>query len=375
MSPVLNSGDTAEEPPAGRGIGRWFGLSAFVAAAVFIVGRLAVEPFRDAPQFDAKGMEAYAAVETFALRKNPHPFSVAMFGSSVSIWGIVSDVVADELGLPHHRVRKLAVVGGTPFDHWHLIKHNPEKFHDLRVAVIEINPRMLHPNLESDERVRFTISQHADWEERNALSQHQERVRQRLEFVLPLLSVRRSLKSAFLNAAEPEHGTPFYPKPDARLSPFGGWHVPLGSKPHFRDVVPPDDAARRLVGHWKYSRLQDQCLRKTLAWLRQRDVRIIFYEMPVHPDVSRLVHGNPMYAEGFAAFCRYVDSLGIPPLDFFQVFELEDCGVPVEGMRDLTHFNELGANAFSHWLGSRLRGKLKDLNLKNSDGHHAASGS
>ena len=64
------------------------------------------------PQYDAKGMDPYSAVEKFQLRENPQPFSVAMFGSSVSIWGVLSDLVADELKLPPHDVRKLAESGG-----------------------------------------------------------------------------------------------------------------------------------------------------------------------------------------------------------------------------------------------------------------------
>lgn len=338
-----------------RGIRRWFGKAALIATVVFIAGRLAVEPLRDAPQFDAKGMEAYAAVETFALRQSPHPFSVALFGSSVSIWGVLSNLVADELRLPHEQVRKLAVVGGTPFDHWNLIKRNPEKFHNMRTAVIEINPRMMHPDMESDERVRFTISQHATWRERKELRHSHERDWQRLEMVLPLVSVRRSLSSALLNCVQPVHGTPVYPKPEARLFPFFDWHVPAGSPPYFRDIIPPSTAARRLVGSWRCSRLQDQCLRKTLDWLRERGVRIILYQLPVHPEVAQHIRGNPRHADGYAEFCRYADSLGVPPQDFIQTLDIADCGVGVEGMRDLTHLNEIGATIYSHWFGERLR--------------------
>ena len=339
-------------------MGRWWGASAAVTACVFVAGRLAVEPLRTMPQYDGKGMDPYSAVETFQLRKHPERFSVAMFGSSVSIWGILSDVVADELKLAHHEVRKLAVVGGTPFDHWKLIERTPDAFADLKVAMIELNPRMMHPDMEADERVSFTISQHATWRERKELRFSHQRDWQRLEMFLPLKSVRRSLRSAFLNVLQPVHGTSVYPKPEARLYPFLGWHVPEGSTPYYRDIIPPQTAARRLVGNWRYSRLQDQSLRRTLSWLRERKVRVVLYQLPVHPDVAAHIRTNPNYAAGYEKFVQYVDTLDVPISDRLALLDVADCGASAEAMRDLTHFNEIGARIYSRWLGARLHGLL-----------------
>lgn len=320
-----------------------------------------MEPLRTVPHYDAKGMDPYSAVETFQLRQHPNPFRVAMFGSSVSIWGVLTDIVADGLGLAHHDVRKLAVVGGTPFDHWKLIERTPEAFSDMKVALIELNPRMMHPDMEADERVSFTISQHATWRERKELRFSHERHWQRLEILLPLKSARRSLRSAFLNCVQPTHGTPIYPKPDARLYPFIGWHIPEGATPYFRDIIPPQTAARRLVGNWRYSRLQDQCLRKTLEWMRDREIRVILYQLPVHPELAAHLRGNASYAEGYERFQRYVETLGVPVEHRLPLVDIADCGAPVEGMRDLTHFNERGAMIYSKWLGGRLRRMLGDV--------------
>lgn len=341
-----------------KGWRRWWGSSALVAAGVFLVGRLAVEPMRTVPQYDDKGMDPFGAVEKFRLKDDSRPFSVAMFGSSVSIWGVLPGIVADELKLPHHELRKLAVVGGTAFDHWKLVERNPHKFSSMRVALIEINPRMAHPDLESDERLRFTIGQHATWHEREQLRRSLERKRQRLDVVLPIVSVRRSLRSLFLNCVQPEPGAPVFPTPDYRLYPLSTWHVPAHGKPYFRDVVSPPVAAHRLVENWRLSRLQDECLRKLLDFLRARGVRVILYQLPVHPDVVTEIRKTPNCAEGYERFMSYVDSLGVAPEDRIQLLEIAECGVPKEGMRDLTHFNEVGAKIYSHWLGSRLRPML-----------------
>lgn len=344
---------------AERGARRWFGSAACVVLCVFLAGRLALEPVRTLPQYDAKGMEAYAAVETFAVRQDPEPIKLAMFGSSVSIWGVLPDLVAEGLQMPKENVRKLAVVGGTAFDHWNLIRRNLEKFQDMRTAVIEINPRMLSPDMESDERVRFTISQHASWAERKELHHGLERDWQQAEMALPLVSVRRSLRSAFLNILQPGHGSRIYPKPDARLHPFFDWRVNPDSPPVYRDIVPPNISARRLVGNWKYSKLQDQCLRQMLAWLRERDVRIVLYQMPVHPGVAQHVRDIPAYAAGYAKFNAYVASLGVEPHDFIQTLDIADCDVPVEGLRDGTHLNQIGATSYSRWFGGSLRALLQ----------------
>jgi hypothetical protein len=338
---------------------RWCGPSAIVALGVFLAGRMALEPVRTLPQFDGKGMDPYGAVETFRLRLDPKPFSVALFGSSVSIWGVLSERVAEGLGLPNEQVRKLAVVGGTPFDHWKLIERNPEEFSESRVALIELNPRMMHPDMESDQRIRFTLSQHATWSERETLHRRHERYFQRAEMALPVISVRRSLRSAFLNCVQPVHGTRVYPKPDARLFPFIGWHVAEGAAPYFRDIIPAHTAARRLVANWQCSRFQDQCLRKTLAFFREKGVRVILYQLPVHPDVAAQIRSDPKYAAGYAKYLAYVETLGVPPEHRIQHVDIADSGVPLRGMRDLTHFNEIGANIYSQWLGAHLRAMLQ----------------
>ena len=129
-----------------------------------------------------------------------------------------------------------------------------------------------------------------------------ERDLQRTGDGLPFNSVRRSLRSAFLNCVQPVHGTAVYPKPDARLFPFIDWRVLEGSAPFFRDIIPPHTAARRLVGNWQYSRFQDQCLRKTITFFREKGVRVILYQLPVHPDVAEQLRSNPKYAEGYAKF-------------------------------------------------------------------------
>jgi hypothetical protein len=131
--------------------------------------------------------------------------------------------------------------------------------------------------------------------------------------------------------------------------------------PYFRDLVPAPTAARRLVGHWKYSQLQDHSLRRTLDFLRERNVKIILYQLPVHPAVAEQIRSNPQYTAGYNAFLAYVDTLGVPPEARIQLLDISECGSPVEGMRDMTHFNEIGANIYSHWLGSRLRTMLESV--------------
>jgi hypothetical protein len=44
---------------------RWFGPSALIALGIFVAGRIALEPLRNLPQYDAKGMDPYSAVENF----------------------------------------------------------------------------------------------------------------------------------------------------------------------------------------------------------------------------------------------------------------------------------------------------------------------
>jgi hypothetical protein len=192
---------------------RWFGKSAYVTVAVFVLGRIALEPLRDAPHYDSRGMEAFSAVETYLLRKDPHPPKIAFFGSSQSLWGILPENVANHLGEDPMLVRNLATEGGTPFDTWNLIRRNEDLLKELRLAIVEVNPFVLKQGMDSDPRVTVDIAQHATIQERLMLAHRTDRVKQMAEWTLPLLSVRRSLESAFLNVVDPEPGLSIYPWP------------------------------------------------------------------------------------------------------------------------------------------------------------------
>jgi hypothetical protein len=352
---------SAKEPsesrsgPLKRPLRRWIGGGGVLALALVVTARVLLEPLRDEPQFDRQGMETSAAVETYVLRGDPDPFSLAIFGSSVTIWGVMPEVVAGNLNIPPEKVRKLAVVGGTPFDYWNLVRRNPGRFEDVPLALIEISPRMFKRDLEEDERIRFSISQHATLAERNLLWRRIERRTQRAEWVFPLRSVRRSLRSVFLGFVRPVPGTPVHPAPDARLRPLAaGWHVSNGSPAFFRGVVSPEIAARRWVGHWRCSRLQDHALRQTLGWFRERKIPVILYQIPAHSRMLQHVKGDPDLAGQYAAYEDYVMSLAVPPAHFLQFESIDECSIPPEGMRDWFHLNETGARVFSKVLSDRI---------------------
>src|SRR5204862_6738141 len=110
LHPLMEPASPTSQP---RSIRRWFGPGALMTVAVFVLGRLALEPLRDAPHFDDRGMEAYVTTEAYLLRKDPAPVKVAFFGSSQSVWAILSEDIAAEIGEDPAGVRNLAVEGGT----------------------------------------------------------------------------------------------------------------------------------------------------------------------------------------------------------------------------------------------------------------------
>ena len=190
---------------------RYLGPSGFVALAVLLLARIAVEPFRDLPKFDDKGMDAYAAVEEFRLRKVPEPFEIAVFGSSVAVWGIIPEVLAESMGAEPAKLRLLAVEGGTTFDYWNLVRRNEAKYDKLRLALVEINPRELNQNLEGDPRLTLDLAQHATHSELMMMRHRSERAYFLAEEVVPLFSARRPLRTLHLNIADPGPGHPLCP--------------------------------------------------------------------------------------------------------------------------------------------------------------------
>lgn len=340
--------------------GRWIGPAGVIGAALFLLARLAVEPLRSLPQFDEWGMEAYSAVETFNLKKQPQSFEVGLFGSSVAVWGLLPEVMAGPMGSPPEQIRKLCVQGGTSFDMRNLIREHPQRFEEMKIAVVEINPRELHFGLERDERMKFDLWQHAPLQERLLLKDKHDRKLEVAEWLLPLGSVRRPLGAIVLNVLDPDAGTPIAPNIDTRLRPFGDWHVADPSSAVFRvrQGGSAQDVARRIALRWRPSVLLDHCLREFIALLEARGVTVILHEMPVHPAVVKELDGNREFHSGLDAFEAYLSTLGIPAARIIRTRSISDIGIPEHGMRDHTHLNEIGARIYSEHLGRKVAGIL-----------------
>lgn len=336
-----------------RGMGRWIGPAGMIAALVFLAGRIALEPFRKLPHFDDGGMEAYSAVETFQLKKMPKPFEIGLFGSSVAVWGLMPEVIAEQIGRPPEQLRKLCVQGGTTFDMRNLIRGHDASFREMKVALVEINPRLLHAGLEGDERMEFDLWQHASLRERLMLGQPEVRRLQVAEWLLPLGSIRRPLGTAYLNLLDPDPGAPIAPHIDSRLRPFGDWKVSDPARASFspKKRITPDEVARRITLRWRPSALLDHCLREFIGMVEAQGATLILHEMPVHPAVMERLLGVPEYRRGLDDFEAYIKSLGVPETRIVRVRSITELGISENGLRDHTHMNEIGARAYSQHLG------------------------
>lgn len=348
--------NTPDQPASPRRTLRWFGAAALTAAVLFAVGRMLLEPLRELPLYDAGSMEDYAAVETFRLRQIPDLPELAFFGSSIGLWAVIPEVIADELGEPRQIVRNLAIPGGTPFDLWNLVRRNPEKFSALRMAAIEVNPLMLHWNKEEEPRLQASISQHAGLDERRQLAHRAERNLQTADWVLPIFSVRRPLSTVMLNLVDPDASRAVLPSVDRPLYPARDWY---GGPPSTNRVrVTADVAARRLARGWKVSEFQDHALRSLLRWLDKRNITVVLHQAPIHPDVADLLSTHPAYAEGYEKYLRYLDSLQPVPDAVIRVLHPAGCGIGSDGLADRTHLNKIGATAYSVHLAGKIRAIL-----------------
>jgi hypothetical protein len=132
---------------------------------------------------------------------------------------------------------------------------------------------------------------------------------------------------------------------------------------YFVGTVSAHDAATRIMGNWHLSRLYDHALRQSIAWFHDHGVHVLYHQMPVHPDVAALVSADTKVANGYAAYNRYLATLKLPREHFLQHLSCLDCGIPVHGMRDQTHLNEIGATLYSKLLAEHIRGyrKLPDM--------------
>ena len=342
-----------QESPVSK---RWLGLGALIAALVLVLGRFALEPLRSAPQYTNEGMDPFCSVEVFQLKNNPQPLEVAFFGSSVTIWDVMTNEVAAQMGKNPDNVRSLAMQGGTSYQMWQLVKRNPDAFSKLQMAVIELGPRTIDDNLRGDP-MTLAIAQTGSLAERWSIENKAVRNKQVVEWVFPWRSVRRSLQSLSLDIIKPSPGFDMYPEPDARLYPAYHWH--LHRDPDAEEVfvskTTPEDAARRIVSGWKPDPLLDSSLKQLLVWLHQRNIQVVLVEMPVHPEVAMVMRGNAKYLNSYSDFKKYLDSLGIPKELFINSMDISSCEVPINGLRDYQHLNRTGAKIYSTYLGKKLQ--------------------
>jgi len=349
------------ERPPGRlkrlAIGRWFGPAGFVALGVFVAGRLALEPLRSAPQVDDEGLDPYGAVETFRLEENRAPMEVAFFGSSQTIWGIVTQPIAKKLGRKPSRVVNLGTAGGTPFEMWNLVRRNPREFKRLRLAVIEINPFILRPGLEGDPRIFAAVSSRASLLERFMLRDQADRLWQAAEWVLPVNSVRRSLESALENIVGNRKWKKFNADLDQRIKPGKDWETGprRATANKERRAIPPETAAKRIVGNWQISSFQDYALRSLLQWMSDVHVPVVLHQLPVHPEVARLIRDDPRYSQCYQDYCDYTDSLEPAPRAIFRSPAPSEFGGDAGDMADRTHLNKAGAMLYSEQLAEKIR--------------------
>jgi hypothetical protein len=335
---------------------RWLGLGALIAALVLVLGRFALEPLRSAPQYTNEGMDPFCSVEVFQLKNNPQPLEVAFFGSSVTIWDIMTNEVAAQMGKHPDNVRSLAMQGGTSYQMWQLVKRNPEEFSKLQLAVIELGPRTIDDNLRGDP-MTLAIAQTGSLAERWSIENKEVRNKQVVEWVFPWRSVRRSLQSLSLDLIKPSPGLDMYPQADARLYPAYHWH--LHRDPDADEVfvskTTPEDAARRIVSGWKPNPLLDASLKQLLAWLHQRKIKVVLVEMPVHPEVAEVMRGKAKLLDGYNDFTKYLDSLGLPKEQIIKTMDISSCEIPINGLRDYQHLNRTGAKIYSSYLGKKLQ--------------------
>ncbi|WP_038170664.1 hypothetical protein [Verrucomicrobium sp. BvORR106] len=346
--------DAPVAPPIRR---RWLGSGALIAAGLFILGRLAAEPFRTLGHYDGRAMEAFAAVEHYGLRKKAVDPQVAFFGSSQTFWGLVPEVVGRASGHDPKELRVLGVEAGTPFDMWNLIRRNPEYFDDLKLAVVEVNPVMMQAVKEGDPRLQHSISQYATLEERNLLHYRHERMKQQAEWLLPLTSARHSLRSVFLALADPVEGAELYPFPEGRIHPAADWYMQNAGAVTKRSMVPAEVAARRLVGSkgWKASALQDLCLKKVLAWMEEHEIPVLIHQFPLHPEVVDLIRSDTQFHHCYTQYSAYVETLRPKAAGMVRLLHPDECGAGKSGMADRMHLNESGASYYSLHLGENIR--------------------
>jgi hypothetical protein len=302
-------------------------------------------------------MDAYHAIEQFKVRAHEAPIDAVSLGSSVSIWGIVPEIFEEKLGLKPGSMVNGAVQGGVAFDGWCMVRRNEEALSNVKIAVIEVNPQLLSKGMDDDDRIALDLSQRATLEERLMVSDRRARRREVEDFLLPLWSARRPLGILVRNVVHPEPETPLYPKTGGRLSPYKDWFMEETDlstyKPNLK--IPADLAASRIIGKWKPSELEDHSIRCTLDWFRSQGALIILHQFPTHPLAIEAIRKDPKMAASLKVYDDYIKSLGIPEEQMFIHLEISDCNVPLVGMRDYSHFNQIGAEAYCKHLGDMIR--------------------
>ncbi len=349
----------AESTPTSEKTGwrRWVGPGALVAAGVLVLARFAVEPLRSVAHVDKDGMEAYGAMETYRIDADPTQPAVVFLGSSQTMWGIHAPTVAETLGLHEAQVTNLGSPGGTPFDMWNLVRRNPWKFEKAKVAVLEVSPFIMNQRLDDDDRLMTTISQRATLSERLLVEPTRERNRQLAEWALGTHSIRRSLASVIMNVSRPAPDSQVFPGIDRRTQLPRDWHPEKVNRESLRarHTVAPTVAAKRLMHQWQFSDLQEHALEELTQWFKERNIPIVTHQLPIHPEVAKIIVSDPKFHRTYKAFVGHVKPVLAAGAADYRLLSVAEIALGHEAMADRTHLNRIGATEYSRRLAEVIR--------------------
>ncbi len=298
--------------------------------------------------FPRRGLE-FMSIEQRCIRDIPAPAKVLLMGSSRIRYAVVSDVVADELGLPRDQVQNITLRAGGPLDALILLRRNPHLLDNAKLVVFDINPWQL--NLNGQFLVPPRLHYIASLSERLRLFDLAGKCEVLWDCVWPSNRERRTLARWMENLWWLAKGAKYSTDWNPWWAP--GEHGQAG-----------EEAALRHMQRFEVCQLMEESWREFVDLLDRRGIPLVIIETPTLEMYYTTINETPEYRKGYEKYLDIKQSLARPGVHFKTWLLPEDAGLTDDDLFDYGHLAKNAALKFSRVLAAYLRDEGLDKDIR-----------
>ncbi len=295
-------------------------------------------------------------VSSFLRNHHTGQAKIIFLGSSRFVSCINSDFFAQLGNIDPAGVLNLSMDSGSFWEALVLCRENPFLLESASLAVINIEPWMfnrnlLHPIYRKPHEFEPHFYTWAEFREKMEIPDLKTRAGLFLDLLWPLSEKRNVVDwynglNAMVHSASPPAYliAPAYHYNEAALRARMNdprFHPRVISIYHLHDYA--------------FSEQKAEYLRRLVQKLREKGIRVLLVQPPMHRDYMKAIYHNPASKAGYQRFLAYIHAMENDQIHSIVWETPEDCGLDETVFMDYGHFNLVGGRLFTEKLFAEMK--------------------